>query len=165
MLTWGPDAVPKDTGKNYTLTGPFEVLKDLKDDFTLFSGMQCFSGSHSGPGAFLTGKNAPTNSFRLPSVDQQIAAFHHGKTRIPSLVLAIGRSTGLGGPFWYTPSWTPNRTPIAPENRPEAVFDRLFRVDDKTARDARDIKRVLDAGIEAVVDLAMLCEPRRPKIV
>jgi hypothetical protein len=31
-----------------------------------------------------------------------------------------------------------------------------------TARDARDIKGVLDAGIEAVVDLAMLCEPVVP---
>jgi protein-tyrosine phosphatase len=31
-----------------------------------------------------------------------------------------------------------------------------------TARDARDIKAVLDAGIEAVVDLAALCEPVKP---
>ena len=31
-----------------------------------------------------------------------------------------------------------------------------------TARDARDIKGVLAAGIEAVVDLAMLCEPVAP---
>jgi hypothetical protein len=31
-----------------------------------------------------------------------------------------------------------------------------------TARDARDIKGVLDAGIEAIVDLAMLCEPVTP---
>jgi hypothetical protein len=31
-----------------------------------------------------------------------------------------------------------------------------------TARDARAIKEVLDAGIEAVVDLAMMCEPVKP---
>ncbi|MCI0704916.1 MAG: protein phosphatase [Planctomycetia bacterium] len=31
-----------------------------------------------------------------------------------------------------------------------------------TARDARDIKGVLAAGIEAVVDLAMMCEPVTP---
>jgi len=31
-----------------------------------------------------------------------------------------------------------------------------------TARDARAIKEVLDAGIEAIVDLAMLCEPVKP---
>jgi hypothetical protein len=31
-----------------------------------------------------------------------------------------------------------------------------------TARDARDIKGVLDAGLTAVVDLAAMCEPVRP---
>lgn len=31
-----------------------------------------------------------------------------------------------------------------------------------TARDARDLKGVLDAGIEAVVDLAKMCEPVQP---
>src|SRR5262245_56255763 len=31
-----------------------------------------------------------------------------------------------------------------------------------TARDARDIRGVLDAGIEAIVDLALMCEPVAP---
>ena len=31
-----------------------------------------------------------------------------------------------------------------------------------TARDARDIRGVLDAGIEAIVDLAAMCEPVQP---
>ena len=31
-----------------------------------------------------------------------------------------------------------------------------------TARDARAIKEVLDAGIEAIVDLAVMCEPVKP---
>jgi hypothetical protein len=31
-----------------------------------------------------------------------------------------------------------------------------------TARDARDVRGVLDAGIEAVVDLAKMCEPVKP---
>jgi hypothetical protein len=129
-------AVPRDTGKNYTLTPPFDVLQKHKNDFTLFSGMQVFSGSHNGPGSFLTGKNDPTNNLRLISVDQQIAAFHKGETRVPSLVLANVRSTGFGGVRWSTPSWTANRTPIAPENRPEVVFDQLFRVDDPKTRAA-----------------------------
>jgi hypothetical protein len=43
----------------------------------------------------------------------------------------------------------------------------MRRIDDfplwiGTARDARDIKGVLDAGIGAIVDLAALCEPVRP---
>jgi hypothetical protein len=31
-----------------------------------------------------------------------------------------------------------------------------------TSRDARDVKGVLDAGVEAVVDLALMCEPVKP---
>src|SRR5580658_8545109 len=42
-------AVPKEFGKDYSLTAPFDVLQDHKNDFTLFSGMQVYSGSHSGP--------------------------------------------------------------------------------------------------------------------
>jgi hypothetical protein len=130
-------AVPKETGKDYPLPAPFDALKDYRNDFTLFSGLRVAEGSHSGPGAFLTGMNAPNNSVRLVSVDQQIAAFHKGKTRVPSLTLGLYRSTGFGGPYWTATSWTANGTPIAAEERPEAVFDQLFRVDDPKSRQAR----------------------------
>jgi hypothetical protein len=129
--------VPTETGKNYTLPTPFDVLQDHKNDFTLFSGLRVFDGSHAGPGAYLTGANGPRNNTRLISVDQQIALFHKGKTRVPSLVLGLQPQTGFGGPFWYSPSWTPNGTPIVPQDRPEVAFDQLFRVNDAAARDAR----------------------------
>ena len=140
-------AVPKETGKDYPLPAPFDVLKDYKDDFTLLSGLRVAEGSHSGPGAFLTGLNAPGNSARLISVDQQIAEFHKGKTRVPCLVLGISRSTGFGGPYWRATSWTAYGTPIAAEDRPEAVFNQLFRVDDPKARAARDNQLQRDASI------------------
>jgi hypothetical protein len=140
-------AVPKETGRDYPLPPPFDVLKDYKDDFTLLSGLRVAEGSHSGPAAFLTGLNAPVNSARLISVDQQIAEFHKGKTRVPSLVLGISRSTGFGGPFWRATSWTAYGTPIAAEDRPEAVFNQLFRVDDPKARAARDNQLQRDASI------------------
>jgi hypothetical protein len=140
-------SVPKETGKDYPLPAPFDVLKDYKDDFTLLSGLRVAEGSHSGPGAFLTGLNAPGNSARLISVDQQIAEFHKGKTRVPSLVLGISRSTGFGGPYWRATSWTAYGTPIAAEDRPEAVFNQLFRVDDPKARAARDHQLQRDASI------------------
>lgn len=130
-------AVPTETGKEYSLPAPFDVLKDFKNDFTLLSGLRVYSGSHSGPGAFLTGANAPNNAFRLVSVDQQLAAFHRGKTRVPSLVVGLDRSTGYGGPFWKSTSFTANGTPIAAEDRPDVVFDQLFRVNDPKARAAR----------------------------
>ena len=140
-------AVPKETGKDYPLPAPFDVLKDYKDDFTLISGLKVFNGSHSGPGSFLTGANAPGNSFRFISVDQQIAEFHKGKTRVPSLVLGSSRSTGFGGPYWTATSWTAYGTPIAAEDRPEAVFNQLFRVDDPKARAARDNQLQRNASI------------------
>ena len=130
--------VPKETGKDYPLPAPFDVLKDYQNDFTLFSGLKVSVGSHSGPSAFLTGLNAPINSSRLISVDQQIAEFYKGKTRMPSLVLGINRSTGFGGPYWHATSWTAYGTPIGAEDRPEAVFNQLFRVDDPKARAARE---------------------------
>src|SRR6516164_9325781 len=129
--------VPRETGKAYSLPAPFDVLKDFRNDFTLFTGLRVAEGSHSGPGAFLTGANGPTNHFRLVSVDQQIAAFHKGQTRVPSLVLGLSRSTGFGGPYWTATSWTANGTPIAAEDRPEVIFDQLFRVDDPKARGVR----------------------------
>jgi hypothetical protein len=39
-------AVPKETGKDYSLPAPFDVLKDYKDDFTLLSGLRVSDGSH-----------------------------------------------------------------------------------------------------------------------
>jgi hypothetical protein len=130
-------SVPKETGKDYPLPAPFDVLKEYKNDFTLISGLRVADGSHSGPGAYLTGANGPGNNFRFISVDQQIAAFHRGKTRLPSLVVGINRSTGFGGPFWTATSWTANGTPIAAEDRPEVVFDQLFRVRDSKSKAAR----------------------------
>src|SRR5262245_24950149 len=110
-------AVPKETGKDYPLPAPFDVLKDYKNDFTLISGLKVQNGSHGGPGSFLTGVNHSNNNFRFISVDQQIAQFHKGKTRVPSLVLGSSRATGFGGPFWTATSWTAYGTPIAAEDR------------------------------------------------
>jgi hypothetical protein len=140
-------AVPKETGKDYALPAPFDVLKDYKDDFTLLSGLRVSDGSHSGPGSYLTGLNAPKNNIRLISVDQQIAEFHKGKTRVPSLVLGLSRSTGFGGPYWTATSWTAYGTPIAAEDRPEAVFNQLFRVDDPKAKAARENQLGRNASI------------------
>jgi hypothetical protein len=66
---------------------------------------------------------------KLVSVDQQIADFHQGQTRVPSLVLASDRQPTL--------SWSRNKTPINPENSPKAIFDRLFGAETEETRAAR----------------------------
>jgi hypothetical protein len=117
--------IPSDTGLNYTLTPTLEAMRPHKSEFTLLSGMRTFTGGHGAMPCLLTGMNSKENGFKLVSVDQQIAEFYRGQTRVPSLVLSIDRQPML--------SWSRNQTPIAPENSPRAVFDRLFRVEDAQA--------------------------------
>jgi hypothetical protein len=121
---------PADTGKNYTLTPSLQPLAPFKDDTTVLTGLTSYSGGHGSCSCLLTGLNTVRNAKTLISVDQQIAAFHGSATRYPSLVLGTARETGFGGPFPTTLSWSRNRTPITPENRPEVLFEKLFGNED-----------------------------------
>jgi hypothetical protein len=122
-------ATPKDTGLNYTLTPTLSPLAPYKSDCTVFTGMRAFSGGHSQQPCLLTGMNTPTNGVKLVSVDQQIADFYQGQTRVPSLVLSINRNPTL--------SWSRNKTPINPENSPKAIFERLFGIENEQTREGR----------------------------
>jgi hypothetical protein len=131
---------PPDTGRNYTLTPALQPLAPYKDECTVLTDLQSFTGGHGSCSCLLTGVNTVRNAKTLTSVDQQLAAFHGSATRFPSLVLGTVRETGFGGPFPMTLSWSRNHTPITPENRPEVVFEKLFGNEDNntlaTARQA-----------------------------
>jgi hypothetical protein len=132
---WGLGAeptgfTPTDTGRNYTLTPSLAPLAPFKDDFTLMTGLQSFTGGHGACSCLLTGVNTTRNAKTLTSVDQQLAIHHGSATRFPSLVLGLVRETGFGGPFPTTLSWSKNHTPISPENRPEVLFEKLFGSED-----------------------------------
>lgn len=132
---WGLGAepfgfTPVDTGKNYTLTPSLAPLAPFKDDCTMLTGLQSFTGGHGACCCLLTGLNTVRNGKTLTSVDQQLAAHHGSKTRFSSLVLGTVRETGFGGPFPMTLSWSKNHTPITPENRPEVLFEKLFGSED-----------------------------------
>ncbi|MEI6234874.1 MAG: DUF1552 domain-containing protein [Planctomycetota bacterium] len=132
---WGLGAepfgfIPTDTGKNYTMTPSLAPLAPFKDDCTMLTGLQSFTGGHGACCCLLTGVNTVRNGKTLSSVDQQIAGYHGSKTRFPSLVLGTVRETGFGGPFPTTLSWSKNHTPITPENRPEVLFEKLFGSED-----------------------------------
>jgi hypothetical protein len=132
---WGLGAeptgfTPTDTGRNYTLTPSLAPLAPYKDDFTLMTGLQSFTGGHGACSCLLTGLNTTRNAKTLTSVDQQLAMHHGSATRFPSLVLGMVRETGFGGPFPSTLSWSKNHTPITPENRPEVLFEKLFGSED-----------------------------------
>jgi hypothetical protein len=124
---------PIDTGKNYTLSESLQPLAPFKDDCTVITGLQSFSGGHGSCSCMLTGVNTVRNAKTLTSVDQQIAAYHGSATRFSSLVLGTVRETGFGGPFPTTLSWSKNHTPITPENRPEVLFEKLFGNEDNNS--------------------------------
>src|ERR1051326_2388262 len=48
---------PKDTGKNYPLTGPLQPLAPYKNDCTVMTGLTSYSGGHGSCSCLLTGVN------------------------------------------------------------------------------------------------------------
>lgn len=133
--------VPKDTGKNYTLSPTLEVLRAQRENFTVLSGMghPKSQGGHAGADTWLTGadlKSRPgadyTNS---ESVDQVAARFLAKNTRYPSLQLSDNSGTGSAG-HSHTLSFDRNGTPLPAEDSPRRLFERLFVPDNANDRAA-----------------------------
>jgi len=125
----GRDFTPKNLGKDWEVTPILQPLGHLRDEFTLISGLRLtHSGGHGGDRTFLTGTNTRASGGKLrASCDQELAEVIGTDTRFPSLVLGIRRGTGFGGVVDHTLSWTKFGTPLPAENRPDVLFDRLFR--------------------------------------
>jgi len=128
----GRDFTPKKFGKDWDVTPILKPLEHLRDEFTIVSGLKLtFSGGHVGDRTFLTGTNTRGGGgakFR-GSCDQELAEMIGKDTRFPSLVLGIRRGTGFGTSVDHTLSWTKFGTPLPAENRPDVIFDRLFRAE------------------------------------
>ena len=121
-------ATPEQTGLDYVLPESVKPLEPFRKETTFFTGLHSVIGGHSSSHCFLTGVDPHKGKYGT-SCDQLIAERQEGKTRFPALVLSCTRQTGFGGLGDGTLSWTRNRTPVAPEDRPQVVFDRLFRPD------------------------------------
>ena len=123
---------PAATGRNYEVTERLEPLQDLRDDFSVFSGLDHGvngQGGHGGVHAYLSGILSK-NSSGMPeaniSVDQK-AALHVGvKTRYPSMQIASGYDTN------HMISWSASGVSIPPVFNVETLYSMLFqRVDPK----------------------------------
>jgi hypothetical protein len=119
----GPNFFPAQAGKDFALTPYLEPLKDVRNDFTVMSGLshpEVASGHDSGY-SFLTGAHHSgfmRGNFRNTlSVDQLAAERLEGETRFPSLALAC-EGSGI--------SWTRSGAMIPSENFPSSVFAKLF---------------------------------------
>jgi Protein of unknown function (DUF1552) len=141
-----PFLFPKETGAGYSLTPYLEILKDLRRDFTLFSGLshpdQTGANGHTSEMTWLTAARFPgLGGFKNTVSLDQFAAEKIGlQTRFPSLVLGTG-----------TPSlsFTRGGVMIPAESRPSRVFAQLFL--DGSAAEVQEQLRKLREG-QSIMD-------------
>ena len=98
---------PREVGRHYQATKYLTLLDELRDKYTVFSGLSHpeVDGGHKAEQCFLTGAPHPTRGgFRNTISLDQFAAAHIGQeTRFPSLTLQIGQGTN-------SLSWTADGT-------------------------------------------------------
>jgi hypothetical protein len=114
---------PTEKGQDYRPSPYLELLKEHREDFTVFSGVSHpnVDGGHPADVCFLTAAPHPgSSSFRNTiSLDQQIAEQIGTLTRFPSITLGVNtRMRSL--------SWTGTGVAIPPEDKAAEVFKQLF---------------------------------------
>lgn len=137
---------PTGTGADYTLNKTMQPLAELKSEFQIVTGFEHQNGTAGPDGAgdharanatFLTGsrpKKTAGSDIRLGvSVDQVTARQVGHLTRFPSLELSCDGARSSGScdsgyscAYQFNLSWRSETTPVAPENNPRLVFERLF---------------------------------------
>jgi len=119
---YGPAFFPKAGGKDYEPSDYLSILGELRERFTVFSGISHLEvgGDHSSVTCFLTGaKHIGKGGFRNSVSLDYVAAQHVGTaTRLPLLTLG----TANGSPLTHTPSGAG----VPALDRPSAVFTKLF---------------------------------------
>ena len=170
---------PKTEGNGFAFTPTLEPLAPFRDQLLVLTGLNHESGrallgedtgDHGRAGAtYLTGshpKKTEGADMRAGTSMDQVAAKELGKhTQLASLELSVDNSDLLGQceagytcAYMNTISWRTPTTPMSMENRPRAVFERLFGDNDSTdpAVRLRQINRdrsILDSVTETVSSL------------
>src|SRR5262249_13377968 len=173
------DFIPTTTGKDFALPYLPEPLKDLRNDFSVLSGLTLDKARPNGDGpgdharamsVFLTGrqprKTAGADIKVGISVDQLAAQKIGERTRFPSLEIGCeaGRpaghcDSGYSCAYSANLSWRSEATPQPKEIDPKLVFDRLFSsanaAEAAAAREKRERHRksILDLVAEDAGDL------------
>lgn len=170
MTKW----TPTETGANYELTPILQPLAAYKDRMTVLSGLANMEGyakpgegesaPHERAGAvFLTGVHPKREGVVGTSIDQIAAQELGKKTQLASLELGLHSSDAVGQcekgwscAFISTLSWKTPTQPLPIENRPRAVFERMFGDSTNPAMRLERIKKeqsILDSVSEAAKDL------------
>ena len=132
---------PDETGADCRFKRIVRPLEDFRHRMTIVSGLQlAHGGGHTGDYTFLTGTAGWTSAGIQGGVsaDQVVARQVGSATRFPSLQLSIARGTNFGNQGLATLSWSENGIPLAAENDPHVIFNRLFQIDDAKEAKARD---------------------------
>jgi hypothetical protein len=140
-------------------------LKELREDFSVLSGLAALQGGHDGGNhapamaAFLTGVQ-PRRDVRCGvSADQVAAAGIGHRTRLPSLEIGCKRIGGAscdGFPCVVssTLSWGTPTQPLPVEPSPRAVFDRLFGAGQADSRKIDERRSILDTVADEAASLS-----------
>jgi len=140
-----PFLFPETSGADYEVTPYLEPLQEVRDKFTVLSGLMhpMVDGGHAAEKSFLTAAPHPGQpSFRNTiSVDQFAAERIGHQTRFPFLSLSAD-SRGI--------SYTRSGVLIPAESRPSQVFKRLFFEGSKEEK-AAQMRRIKDG--QSILDL------------
>jgi len=120
---YGPSFFPAKGGRDYEASEYTKVLDDLRDQFTVFSGISHpeIGGDHASEACFLTSAKHPTaGGFRNTVSLDYLAAKHVGNaTRFPLLSL---RTQDGGSALTYTSSGAG----VPPLDKPSQIFAQMF---------------------------------------
>ena len=140
------DWTPKADGAEFELPAILQPLKDLREDFSILTGLTADKARAHGDGggdharalsAFLTGaqpRKTDGSDIRAGvSVDQAAAAAIGDQTRLSSLeigceagAMAGNCDSGYSCVYSSTMSWKSATQPLPKDVNPKSVFDRLF---------------------------------------
>ncbi|MCC9599856.1 DUF1552 domain-containing protein [Stieleria sp. JC731] len=143
---------PEGFGKDASFSRILKPLEKHRENLTVLSGTYLeHGGGHDGAYPFAT--SIARGEKQVASPDQLAARIHGAKTRFPSLQLSVKRGTGFGSQALATISWNEQGVPLAAENDPKLIFNRLFRADSQSDRAEMDIgfrqrRSVLDAVLD-----------------
>ncbi len=168
IMNLNNEFAPKAAGALNELTPILQPLADFKDRMVVLSGLDSqqaaglnfeVAGDHPRAcTAWLTGSHARMTSgadlHAGTSVDQ-IAAKEFGKyTQLASLEVGLESADVVGAcessyscAYYNTISWRNDNTPLPMENRPRAIFERLFGAAGTTDPKARLVLRQEDRSI------------------
>ena len=116
---------PTEAGRDYALSPYLDLLRNHRDDFSVFSGVwhPDVDGGHPADICFLTAAPHPgSGGFRNTiSLDQYIAEQVGHLTRFPSMTLGVNINQGQ-----RSLSWTGAGVLIPCEENPTSVYEQLF---------------------------------------